>query len=360
MKDFNVRAMTIESELLEQVLNKMSKEKEKNRKIYKMSSLQRKKHQRQFAVLHFLLKGMEKFVGELSMNSIRKKSIIVVCDAKTSQAANFLVRQINEMEKLGISLNAVLCSSYEFEKSLKKGENLSKKYIIYVGNFLESKKACDSIQHWRFNDFGFRYGWLGYIAVITFERKPSKDEFGQMVDISETEFTEMKHQIDMLTKLEGNLWNELSTTQQILLCVGVFAAMAFLGIHIAARVADADENKRKEDMDEIIKNRHGSPDSKYLPKDIIHTNLNREGIEEIKYKTKMEDFTDEEWEYINDSEYGEEWIERDDELRDMTLEDYHDMRCVEDYGLDNEDMDCGDEESVICDYDADAKTSREF
>ncbi len=41
-------------------------------------------------------------------------------------------------------------------------------------------------------------------------------------------------------------------------------------------------------------------------------------------------------------EYYDEWVNRDDELRDMSLEDYNQSRCVEDYGMTDEESDSGD------------------
>lgn len=41
-------------------------------------------------------------------------------------------------------------------------------------------------------------------------------------------------------------------------------------------------------------------------------------------------------------EYYDEWKNRDDELHDMSLEDYDEIRRVEDYGMTDEEMDSGD------------------
>lgn len=48
-------------------------------------------------------------------------------------------------------------------------------------------------------------------------------------------------------------------------------------------------------------------------------------------------------EYLRDEyEYYDEWKNRDEELRFMSLEEYDFSRRVEDYGLTNEDMDSED------------------
>lgn len=46
----------------------------------------------------------------------------------------------------------------------------------------------------------------------------------------------------------------------------------------------------------------------------------------------------------DDYEFAEEWENRDEELRDISLEDYNESRCVEEYGSTKEDMDSGDDD----------------
>lgn len=41
-------------------------------------------------------------------------------------------------------------------------------------------------------------------------------------------------------------------------------------------------------------------------------------------------------------EFYDEWVDREPELESMSLEDYNESRCVEEYGLTKEDMDSGD------------------
>ena len=38
-----------------------------------------------------------------------------------------------------------------------------------------------------------------------------------------------------------------------------------------------------------------------------------------------------------DYEFYEEWLDRDDDEQDISLEDYNEMRCIEKYGDDNSD-----------------------
>lgn len=45
-----------------------------------------------------------------------------------------------------------------------------------------------------------------------------------------------------------------------------------------------------------------------------------------------------------DYEFYDEWLNRDMELEDMSLEEYNESRCIEEYGLTDEDLDSGDED----------------
>ncbi|MEG0295165.1 MAG: hypothetical protein RR620_00520 [Clostridium sp.] len=44
----------------------------------------------------------------------------------------------------------------------------------------------------------------------------------------------------------------------------------------------------------------------------------------------------------NDHEYYDDWITRDEELSDISLEDYNDMPCVDDYSSTNDIIDDDD------------------
>lgn len=46
-----------------------------------------------------------------------------------------------------------------------------------------------------------------------------------------------------------------------------------------------------------------------------------------------------------DYEFYEEWLDRDDDEQDISLEDYNEMRCIEEYGDDNSDYYDEDDDS---------------
>lgn len=54
-------------------------------------------------------------------------------------------------------------------------------------------------------------------------------------------------------------------------------------------------------------------------------------MEELSGKTSNNELTDAEWAYINEYEYGEEWLDRDDELRRYSIDAYEEMRKRQDY-----------------------------
>ena len=62
-------------------------------------------------------------------------------------------------------------------------------------------------------------------------------------------------------------------------------------------------------------------------------NQAKDQIEEETYDSNYEDY-----------EFYDEWLNRDMELEHMSLEEYNELRCMEDYGLTAEDLDSGDED----------------
>lgn len=323
----------IDKNVLDEGLKNYFAYKEKMKKIRCMSSIQRKRHQRQFAVIHFLLNGMEQFTGSISMGEAKKKRIVIVSDHKSWQAAELLARQIKNTKVNGFAVTVRLYLSSEFQKACESDPAARESYLIYIGFFPESKRIFEFSWNWNFNRFGFRYGWFCSTAVIVFDREPSTEEFSQMVNIAETEFAKEKHEIDMLSKLEGNFWYELSNTQKVLIGMGI-VALAFIGIGGVVAVTSGEKNKYRKKPDE------NNPDTRYLPQGRID-NLTAEQIEDLNRKTNLEEITDEEWDYMNDvsPEYAEDWLGRDEGLRDMSLEEYDELRDFSDYsGIDFEDV----------------------
>ena len=190
--------------------------------------------------------------------------------------------------------NIKLYSKDKFRQFHKSNLVSKNEYIIYIGDFSESKSISNYIVNWKFNQFGFRYGWIGQNAVISFVRKPTSEEFSKMVSIAETEFIKTKYEIDMFATLEGDFWDELSTPQKVAIGGGA-VALVLLGVGgVAATVA---ENKKSLDKNCSDSQLGGRIDF-----------LSVKEIEILKQKNSMDEITDEEWEYMNDvsPEYAEE------------------------------------------------------
>lgn len=281
---------------IEKALQKIWENREKEKKIKQMNSTQRKRHQRQFAVMHFFLNKMEQFMGEISRDSAQKKMVTVVSDKQSSQAAELLGRQIEKMKDSGFAIAVQRYSSNAFQKSWRNDLNAKENYVIYIGDFSESKKISDGIWYRHFHNFGFRYGWIGQEAAITFDRKPSTEEFAQMVNIAETEFAKAEHEIDMLSKLEGNFWDELSTAQKVLMGTGI-AALALVGAGGVAAAVTGNKDKRQKEPDPEYPD--GRPDPAYLPEEMVNMDVSADiGC--------VQDILDDVNEMLDDLQPGEE------------------------------------------------------
>lgn len=305
---------------------------DKEKRIKNMSSIQRKRHQRQFAAVHFLLYGMEQFTGRpFSDDATSVESIVVVYEPQTKLAAECLHQQLQLLMPSSPGVDINLYSRDKLNQAGLSHFPPVNEYRIYIGDFKESKLISEHITDWKFNQFGFRYGWFGRNAVISFVRKPSCEEFGKMVYIAEAELTKVKPHIDMLTKLEGFFWDELSTAQKVAF-VGGMAALALLGFGGVTATVTAHRSKDQNRSDDIR--------SDMLPDGRVE-NLSSAEINVLMGKTSNDELTDEEWAYMMEisPEYAEEWLDRDDDLRDMSLEVYDDLRDFSDYsGIDFDDV----------------------
>jgi hypothetical protein len=160
--------------------------------------------------------------------------IVIVYDNTTKQCAEFLLGLISELVKKGEGkINAVLEHEKTFAKQPSKNKSANQK-IIYIGNFPESKMLSKNIMKWQFDKFGFRYGWLGYKSVITFDdKKITEVVFGEMVEYAKSEFE--KYPIDILNEVEeGGFWNSLTTKEKVGVGVGGAVAAALMALLVAS------------------------------------------------------------------------------------------------------------------------------
>ncbi|MCE5286352.1 MAG: hypothetical protein LLG02_10960 [Pelosinus sp.] len=106
---------------------------------------------------------------------------------------------------------------------------------------------------------------------------------------------------------------------------------------------DSESNNTKTSQDKI------SEDVLIHVEDIDYEDVvSVEDIEErLKRKTSIDELDDDELNFTSENEYLEEYFEREDELSDMTISEFEEIMRREDYGLDDEEMYCSDEEPVV-------------
>ncbi|WP_371380431.1 hypothetical protein [Sporomusa aerivorans] len=166
--------------------------------------------------------------------------IAIVYDKNTKQCAEFLLGLIGEVVKEGEGkMSAVLYPEKIFAKLPPENKSVNQK-IIYIGNFPESEMLSKNILKWQFDQFGFRYGWLGYKSVILFdEKKISEAAFGDMKEYAKNKF---KKYVDILNSVEdGGFWNSLTTKEKIGVGVGGTVAAAVLALLVFASDSDTDD-----------------------------------------------------------------------------------------------------------------------
>lgn len=61
--------------------------------------------------------------------------------------------------------------------------------------------------------------------------------------------------------------------------------------------------------------------------------------EALADKCSLDELTEDEWALIDEYEYGQQWVERDDELREMSLAEFDEWKRTQDYGLTDDDLD---------------------
>ena len=123
--------------------------------------------------------------------------------------------------------------------------------------------------------------------------------------------------------------HHLSTPKKVTL-VGAVAILAFLGVGGVVVAAHKSKSHKKSDDSRPVMFAEGQVE-----------NLSSAEIKLLMEKTSNDELTDEEWDYMMDTspEYAEEWLDRDDGLRDMSLEVYDDLRDFSDYsGADFDDI----------------------
>ena len=141
------------------------------------------------------------------MFAAQEKSIVIVCNSETKQAAELFSGLIGELPDDNVRINAVVIDENIFAKYPPENKSATQK-IIYIGDFPESRLLRKNIIKWQFNEFGIRYGWLGNRALIFFDNtKMSENEFYKMAESAKAKFNRhginMSDKVDEVTDLSG-------------------------------------------------------------------------------------------------------------------------------------------------------------
>ena len=112
-----------------------------------------------------------------------RKTLIIVCDEKTEQYANFLRQLISakddtEEKVVGTKDGTVDAGVYlEKEYSANKFDMSIEQYVLFIGNNKTSNSESSSMKT-KFNEHGMKYGWLGKRGFLSVDDKTlSEDEY---------------------------------------------------------------------------------------------------------------------------------------------------------------------------------------
>lgn len=123
-------------------------------------------------------------------NQNQKRELIIVCDDKLMEYANYLMALIGQNDDadgnvVGIkdgSVTAAIYTPKHYKDTLPK--ITSNTHILFIGNFKEAKEQQKNVNS-MFNKYGMHYGWLGKRAVMYVEDAMlKKDEYEGFLSLS--------------------------------------------------------------------------------------------------------------------------------------------------------------------------------
>lgn len=195
------------------------------------------------------------------------KKLIIVCDEKTEQYANYLRQLIStnddkDGEVVGIADGTVEAAVWlEKEYLANKAQISSNEHILFIGDNKTSKSESSSMVV-KFEKYGMQYGWLGKRAMMKVDNEmlepESYDEFIEYALGYQSDFEKiaMKHaKMKAIEKTDEPEVVDVQTAEEVtvevkdengkkapksLAQVGAFAAAAGFGMAAAlVPVADA-------------------------------------------------------------------------------------------------------------------------
>ncbi|EEW37084.1 hypothetical protein NQ540_01310 [Granulicatella adiacens ATCC 49175] len=169
--------------------------------------------------------------------------LIIVCDEKTSEYANYLRQLVSMKDDTSDEIVGVKDGTVEVAVWLEKDyvANMatisSKEHILFVGENKVSKKETPSMSV-KFDKFGMKYGWLGKRAMMmvsdSIKDKETYDQFIEFCQGYEQKIEAMS--LERVLKYEDKdekekgvvalMKNKAATLAQLVVNPGVFGAVA--------------------------------------------------------------------------------------------------------------------------------------
>ena len=118
----------------------------------------------------------------------QKTELMIVCDEKLMEYANYLMALIGqnddvEGKTVGTKDGTVSAAIYTPNTLPKITSNT---HILFIGSFKEAKEQGKNV-NFSFNKYGMKYGWLGKRAVMYVEDDMlKKDEYDKFIQFSKS------------------------------------------------------------------------------------------------------------------------------------------------------------------------------
>lgn len=169
--------------------------------------------------------------------------LIIVCDEKTSEYANYLRQLVSMKDDTSDEIVGVKDGTVEVAVWLEKDyvANMatisSKEHILFVGESKVSKKETPSMSV-KFDKFGMKYGWLGKRAMMTvsdsIKDKETYDQFIEFCQAYEQKIEAMSLERVCIYEEKNEtekgvvalMKNKAATLAQLVVNPGVFGAVA--------------------------------------------------------------------------------------------------------------------------------------
>lgn len=138
------------------------------------------------------------------------KKLIITCDSKVEQYANYLRQLISanddkDGEIVGVKDGELEVVVWNEKQYVTNSPTLSSsQHILFVGNNDITKKESINIKY-VYNTYGMKIGWLGKRAVAFIDKNLNEIEYEKFIEECKKNGYELeKYDIDMFKNVEGN------------------------------------------------------------------------------------------------------------------------------------------------------------